>query len=284
MQSPLFRKVQFGTSFVNLFMCINQVPISIHHFPRHFPDSHLAILIFLEPQHHIPVFLLELLNLTTIKIQINRDIFVAHRTDNSIFYKVCIQLGIQKNILNGTWNILIFGTFHDSKLPEGYHFLFTIITKDNITIHLIARHLRSRLNLWAYMFTDTPPFGIYRIASVNKPIPLKRRVHKPEKDSALRLGGYHTISTVFTHHLIYNVGVTIWEVESIETFLLFRDAEFQLIGIVKKEQSTKQRTLPHSLRTDKMHISIQLHLCIRNMGTVQKNNFTQVSHFALPPK
>ena len=30
-------------------LSINQVPISIHHFPRHLPDRYFAILIFLEP-------------------------------------------------------------------------------------------------------------------------------------------------------------------------------------------------------------------------------------------
>lgn len=92
-----------------------------------------------------------------------------------------------------------------------------------------------------------------------------------------------TVGSILTHHLIDDVRIGVWEVECIKTLLLLGDAELKFIGIVEKQQSAEQCTLPHSLRTNEMYITIQFHLCIRNMGTVQKNNLIQVSHLAPPP-
>lgn len=165
------------------------------------------------------------LYLATIEIQIDRDILITHRTDNGIFYKIGIQFGIQKDVLYRTGNILIFCTFHNGKLAVRYHFMLTVITEDDVPIHLIASHLCSNLNLRADVFADTSPFGMYHIMLVNKPVLLEWRINKTEKHPSLRFGSYHTIRPILPHHLINNVRIGIRKIKSIEAFLLFRNAQ-----------------------------------------------------------
>ena len=60
--------------------------------------------------------------------------------------------------------------------------------------------------------------------------------------------------------------------------LLDRDSEPLRIGVVKEKNSPEQRTLSYTLRTNEMHVSVQLNLGIRDMRTIQENYFIQVSH------
>ncbi len=239
MQIPLFREVKLRTPFADLLLRINQIPIGVHYFPRHFPDRHLSILVLRKPKHHIPVFLFEFLNLAAIKVQIYRDVLIAHRTDNGIFYEIGIQLGIQKDVLYRPRDILVFGAFHNGKLAVGYHFMFTVVAENDVTVHLIACHLGGVLNLRSQTFADACPLGMYHIALVDKPLFLKRRIDKAEKHPPLRFGCHHTIGPILPHHLIDNVRIGVREVKGIEALLLFRDAEFQLVCIVKEKYGTK---------------------------------------------
>ena len=275
--------VQLGTFLIYLFVRINQVTIRIYHLIRYLPHGNLAILVFGKPKHHVIILLLKLFYLASIKTQVNKNLFIGHGTDNGIFYKIGIQLRVEEDVLYGTRNILVLGTFHDGEFPVRNHVLLTVVAEDNVTIHLVDGDLRGNLAFSTDTFADTPPLRIHLIMFIDEPVPLKRSIYKTESYSPLRFGSHHTVGSILTHHLIDDVRIGVWEVECIKTLLLLGDAELKFIGIVEKQQSAEQCTLPHSLRTNEMYITIQFHLCIRNMGTVQKNNLIQVSHLAPPP-
>ena len=283
LQRPFLCIVQLSTFLIYLFVGINQVTIRIYHLIRYLPHRNLTILVSSKPEHHVIIFLLKLFYLASIKTQVNKNLFISHGTDNGIFYKIGIQFRVEEDILYGTRNILVLGTFHDGEFPVRSHVLLTVVAEDNITIHFVNGDLRGNLAFSTDAFTDTPPLRIHLIMFIDKPIPLKRSIYKTESHSSLRLGSHYTVGTILTHYLIDDVRIRIWEVECVKTLLLLGDAELKFISIVEKQQSTEQCTLPHSLRTNEMYIAIQFHLCIRNMGTVQKNNLIQVSHLAPPP-
>lgn len=72
------------------------------------------------------------------------------------------------------------------------------------------------------------------------------------------------------------------ENKGIKRFLLLRDAQTQLISIIEEQQRTEQGTLAHTLGADEMNVSIELHLGVWDMGTIQKYDLFRYL-MAVPP-
>lgn len=72
------------------------------------------------------------------------------------------------------------------------------------------------------------------------------------------------------------------EIKGIKRFLLLRDAQTQLISIIEEQQRTEQGTLAHTLGADEMNVSIELHLGVWDMGTIQKYDLFRYL-MAVPP-
>lgn len=67
-----------------------------------------------------------------------------------------------------------------------------------------------------------------------------------------------------------------------QTIFLLRNAQAQLICIIEEQQRTEQGTLTHTLGADEMNISIEFHLSIWDMGTIQKYDLFRYL-MAVPP-
>ena len=50
------------------------------------------------------------------------------------------------------------------------------------------------------------------------------------------------------------------------------------VSIIEEEECSQYRTFPHALRAREVNIAIELHLGIRDIGAVQKDNLVQVFH------
>ena len=56
------------------------------------------------------------------------------------------------------------------------------------------------------------------------------------------------------------------------------DAETLLVGIVEEEDGAEDCRLANSLRTDEMHVAVEVYLGVLYIGTINENNLIQVSH------
>ncbi len=270
--------VEFLASLTYQAAIVQQGAIRIHHLVGHTSNHHLAILVFLGPKTHIGVLLFKLLDLLPIEVEVDERILIAHRTDDGVLDEVGIQLGIEKHVLNGARDILVLGTLHNGIFAIRQEFLTAIVAEDDVTIHLITAHERGNRKLFAYLLSHLAPVTIHRMMLIHEPLAAERRIDETEHHSSLVLQGEHTVSSILSHHLIDDVRIGIRKVESIEGFFLLRDAQAQLVGIIKEQDGTEQGTLAHALGSDEMHIAIELYLGVWDVGTIQEYDFIQISH------
>ena len=71
------------------------------------------------------------------------------------------------------------------------------------------------------------------------------------------------------------------KIEIIKRFLSLLDAQMMFIRIVEKQQCSQYRTFTDTLSSREMHIPIYGNLCIRNIGTIDKDYLIQVFHLRL---
>jgi hypothetical protein len=97
--------IEFPTSLAYQASIVQQGAIRIYHLISHPANQHLAILLLLRPEAHILILLLKLLNLFTIKVEVNAVILITHRADDGILDEIGIQLGVEEDILDGAGDI-----------------------------------------------------------------------------------------------------------------------------------------------------------------------------------
>ena len=132
--------IAFPASLANQAAIVQQGAISIYHLIGYAANQHFAILLFLRPEAHILILLFKLLDLFTIKVEVNAVILITHRADDGILDEIGIQLGIEEDILDGAGDILVLGTLYNGILAERQEFLASIVAEDDVTIHLITAY------------------------------------------------------------------------------------------------------------------------------------------------
>ena len=140
--SILFGIIEFGSAIFYLFLGIEQRPITFNHPIGLLADRHYSVLVLLHPQHHIVIFLFKGLYLTAVVTKVDNKFIVVHRLNNGIFDEVGIQFGVQEHILNGTGDVLIARTLHNGIFAELQQLRLPVVTKDNVSKHIIAGHQR----------------------------------------------------------------------------------------------------------------------------------------------
>ena len=197
--------IEFLTPLTNPSPIIQQGAIRIYHLISHSANQHLAILLLLRPEAHILILLFKLLNLFTIKVEVNAVILITHRADDGILDEIGIQLGIEEDILDGAGDILVLCTLHNGILAERKEFLTSIVSKDDVTIHLITAYERRYIMFLTHLLTYLSPLAIHLFMLIDKPFAIKRGIDETEHHSSLILQGKNTISPILTHHLINDV-------------------------------------------------------------------------------
>jgi len=61
------------------------------------------------------------------------------------------------------------------------------------------------------------------------------------------------------------------------------DTKFVLIHIIEEQNGTEYRGLTNTLRSNEMHIAIELNFCVWHMGTINEYDLIEVSHL-WPPR
>ena len=197
--------IEFLTPLTNPSPIIQQGAIRIYHLISHSANQHLAILLLLCPKAYVLIFLFKLLNLFTIKVEVNAVILITHRADDGILDEIGIQLGIEEDILDSARDILIFGTLHDGILAKRQEFLATIVAEDDVTIHLITAYERRYIMFLTHLLTYLSPLAIHLFMLIDEPFAIKRGIDETIHDSSLILQGKHTVGPILTHHLIDDV-------------------------------------------------------------------------------
>ena len=197
--------IEFLTPLTNPSPIIQQGAIRIYHLISHSANQHLTILLLLCPEAHILILLFKLLDLFTIKVEVNAVILITHRADDGILDEIGIQLGIEEDILDGAGDILVLCTLHDGILAERKEFLTSIVSKDDVTIHLITAYERRYIMFLTHLLTYLSPLAIHLFMLIDKPFAIKRGIDETEHHSSLILQGKNTISPILTHHLINDV-------------------------------------------------------------------------------
>ena len=197
--------IEFPASLANQAAIVQQGAISIYHLIGYAANQHFAILLFLRPEAHIRVFLFKLLDLFTIKVEVNAVILITHRADDGILDEIGIQLGIEEDILDGAGDILVLGTLYNGILAKRQKFQATIVAEDDVTIHLITAYQRRYIMLLTHLLTYLAPLAIHQLTLIDKPFAIKRGIDETEHHSSLILQGKHTVGSILTHHLIDDV-------------------------------------------------------------------------------
>ena len=110
--------IEFSAPFANQAAIVQQGAICIYHLISHSANQHLAILLLLRPEAHILILLFKLLDLFTIKVEVNAVILITHRADDGILDEISIQLGVEEDILDGAGDILVLGTLYNGILAK----------------------------------------------------------------------------------------------------------------------------------------------------------------------
>ena len=197
--------IEFPASLANQAAIVQQGAISIYHLIGYVANQHFSILLFLRPEAHIRVFLFKLLDLFTIKVEVNAVILITHRADDGILDEIGIQLGIEEDILDGTGDILILGTLNNGILAERQEFLASIVAEDDVTIHLITAYQRRYIMFFTHLLTYLAPLAIHLLTLIDKPFAIKRDIDETEHHSSLILQGKYTVGSILTHHLIDDI-------------------------------------------------------------------------------
>ena len=197
--------IEFLTPLTNPSPIIQQGAISIYYLISHPANLHLAILLLLCPKAYVLIFLFKLLDLFTIKVEINAVILITHRADNGIFDKIGIQFGIEEDILDSARDILILGTLDNGILAKRLKFQATIVAEDDVTIHLITAYERRNIMFLTHLLTYLVPLAIHLFMLIDKPFAIKRGIDETEHHSSQILQGKYTVGPILTHHLIDNV-------------------------------------------------------------------------------
>ena len=197
--------IEFPAPLANQATIVQQGAIRIYHLIGYAANQHFAIFLFLRPEAHILILLFKLLDLFTIKVEVNAVILITHRADDGILDEIGIQLGIEEDILDGAGDILILGTLNNGILAERQEFLVSIVAENDVTIHLITAYQRRYIMFLTHLLTYLAPLAIHLLTLINKPFAIKRGIDETEHHSSLILQGKHTVGSILTHHLIDDI-------------------------------------------------------------------------------
>ena len=83
-------------------------------------------------------------------------------------------------------------------------------------------------------------------------------------------------------HLVDDVRVLMGQVELVVALLsgLRLDAQLALVHIIEEQDGTEQRRFSNALGTDKMHVAVELYLCVGHVGAVDEYDFIEVSYLS----
>ena len=152
------------------------------------------------------------------------------------------------------------------------------IAKDNVAIEFIGVNLCTDIHIRTDFLTHLYPVTLHTTVFPDKPFFLIWRVDKAINDLSLASTQQYAVSTIFCAYFINDIRVAMLKVEFLKRLLPRLNTQSHLVGIVEKEQCSQHRALAHTLCTGKVHITVQHHLCIRNICAIQKNDFVKMSH------
>ena len=231
-----------------------------------------------EPAVNLIILPFKIRNKSSVGLQVNRQILLCHGLYQGVLHKVGIQLRIQKNILDASWNILIMRTLH-----QGITCVFGIasITENNILEHGTGFDSCGDSHILVDAFPNPNPVAQHLLVLCNQPFPLIRCINKPPRSSSLIATDKDCICAILTHHFIKYIRVRLAEIEFIKRFLPLLNAQTMLVGIVEKQERSQHGAFTHALRPRKVHIPVYSNLCIEDIRAIYKNDFIQVLHLRL---
>ena len=157
-----------------------------------------------EPAVDLIILSLEIRNKSSVGLQVNRQILLCHGLYQGVLHKVGIQLRIQKNILDASWNILIMRTLH-----QGITCIFGIagIAEDNILEHGTGFDSCGDSHIFVDAFPNSDPVTQHLLVLGNQPFPLIWCINKPPRSSPLVATDKYRICAILTHHFIKYIRV-----------------------------------------------------------------------------
>ena len=122
-----------------------------------------AITCLAEPTVYLVILPLKICNKSSVGLQINRQILISHGLYNRILYKVRIKFGIQKDILNASWDILIMRALHQCITRI---FMVMSVAKDYILKHHTGLYSCRNSYVFVYTFANLHPVTQYLLVIV----------------------------------------------------------------------------------------------------------------------
>jgi hypothetical protein len=113
---------------------------------------------------------------------------------------------------------------------------------------------------------------------------VKLPVKKSETNLVLCFVGDHTKFSVAPHDFINDVGVGVFKIVIRVGLFLPWNPQTHGIGIVEKQNGPQDGAFAYTLGPDKMNVAVEVNLRVLDVGTVDKDNSIQVSHFLPLPE
>ena len=152
------------------------------------------------------------------------------------------------------------------------------IAKDNVAIEFVCVYLCADIHIRTYSLAHLDPITLHTPVFSHEPFLLVRRINEAVNDLSLTSTQQYAVRAMFCAHLIYNIGIAVFEVEFFKRLLPRLNAQSHLVCIVEEQQSSQHRTLTHTLCAGKVHVTVQHYLSVWDVGTIQKNDSIQMSH------
>ena len=152
------------------------------------------------------------------------------------------------------------------------------IAENDVAIHLVSVDLGTDIDVRSDLLANPDPIAFDPAVGVNHPLLAIRGIDESIHDASLAALQEDGVSRHIAFHFIYDIRIAVAEIELLKRALPRLDAEFHLIGIVEKEQSSEQGALSDTLRAGEVNVAIGHNLGVRDIGAIQENDLIQVFH------
>ena len=192
---------------------------------------------------------------------------ISQGMNDCLFDKAGIQRRVQKYVTNGSWNILIGLAFQQAITPH-----LPLSSENNIQ-KLRVGHLLFYFYAFGKIVFDHRLF-INGFPVVDKHIAVIGPVDKAKHQPVLTPLQPHAESPFLAIHFINDVGINIGEVIFGKRFLFFGNPQAPAISRIEKKNSPQHRAFTHTLRSDKVNVTVQPEFLVRYRCAIHEYDFT----------
>ena len=176
---------------------------------------------------------------------------------------------------------MVAGTLSDTELPVGSR-KTRVIAENNVPESVVMVHDATDIYLIGDSIPYMPPIGERHMIVIHEVASVIGSIHEAKSHSPCMAESHNEVPASLPGNFIDDEGIVFIKIESVETLLLPRNAQLEFIGIIEKKQCPEHCTLPGTLIANQMDVPVKAYFGIRDVRTVDKYDFIQVSHLSPP--